>query len=448
MQYQQTEQNGWSGFNRWTFTSLATALLLTFCSVGCVSWEHNLRKHSVFAKIAKKNQGRYYHCPHCGQIILQDSNRCPGCHKIPAYHGYEATCWRTFPEGWGCLPETVANNPAFFPGGMLEAPVEAMPIELTPASPSDQTRNNDEEDSDGEDSDDEMNLEDEKAVDKPSQGDAVDADVENVAPPIPDAEPNSSEVRISQLPQTTLARVEEAPVKTSESVLVESEVTDHITSAISSKEVAVAQPQPAKPETVVVEEAKPSSKQSAAKTIPPVEVKSEPKTTPQPKVAAKPLVEPQVVVQAPAKILTPKPVLKKVAPVAPKESVAAKPRTKPVVKTVSTPQVTKRTAELLPAPRVSRVPVPVPQIVVEPQVTKPVASKQQPKEEPEARSVLQAEQERKVEIKPQDEFGPIPVRKVRLTGANEVLPKPTAKSNLHPAPVRRISLSELPVTIE
>ncbi len=69
-------------------------------------------------------RGRYYHCPHCGQIIpLEGFSKCPRCFQVPVYHGYEPTCWRQWPEGWGCPPESVVNNPEFWSQGMVESDV-------------------------------------------------------------------------------------------------------------------------------------------------------------------------------------------------------------------------------------------------------------------------------------------------------------------------------------
>jgi hypothetical protein len=342
MQRHTHELDRWTGFNYWTLMSCTTIAILICSSVGCVSWKHNLRKHSWCAKAAQKHDGRYYHCPHCGQIIPQAGNQCPGCFKVPAHYGYAATCWRTFPEGWGCLPETVAKNPTFFQTGMLETeqPVQAA-----------HTSDFDNKDKDGGD-------------DNASGDDAADMDVEEIAPPIPDAEPSNSEVQNSHLPDdSNLAEVEESVVMPNPTASVPSHVV----------------------EPTVPQEAKtPASKPSPVKN---------PSVTSTPTVSRIPVLSSKVALET-------------------------EPRTD---------ELGDRTSE--------------------------------------APTTVQLEQP----IKPQDEYGPIPVRRVRLTGlenpattpgdlrtvsdrtitnVKKNLVQPAPLNTLHPAPARRISLSELPVSIE
>ena len=91
-------------------------------SVGCVSLKHHCRKHSITGMIAAEKHSRYYHCPHCGQIIPKEGfYKCPRCFQVPVYHGYEPTCWRQWPAGWGCPPESVAGQPEFWSQGMVES---------------------------------------------------------------------------------------------------------------------------------------------------------------------------------------------------------------------------------------------------------------------------------------------------------------------------------------
>ncbi|MFK8111288.1 MAG: hypothetical protein AB8B91_03775 [Rubripirellula sp.] len=491
---------------RRTFASLAAMVMLIAGSVGCVSWEHHIRKHSLLAKVAKKNQGRYYHCPHCGQIIMQEGSRCPGCYKMPAYHGYQATCWRTFPEGWGCLPETVANNPAFFQPGMLESaipseayqPVEAVQVEESNDEVSDDVAATD-EDSDG-----------------PNEEDAAEMDVEEIAPPIPDTEPNNSEVKISRLPGTTLATETTAPlsqptepiapVKPAAKPAVDQQVTKPETENLQPvKEIAKAKKVGTpKPTSVSVQRtimktpapAVPAVAKSVASKVAPVPVQQtakKPTTTsvlnkhpvvtkkPAPKVseetvqriAKKPTATPELnkrPVATKQVAATPAPVAVKVQrPVVAKEPIVA--TSEPTKSTAQQPQSTRR-----PFHSVSRIPVPPARVVFEPSEERPALIRVHRgvidvNQKPKAVQSDKANSEMvKQPISPRDELGPIPVRKVRLTGLESpsstkgnlktvsdqtitkikksVAPRSPSSNMLHPAPVRRVKLSELPFTIK
>lgn len=99
---------------------MAAAIAMIGNSIGCVSLEHYVHRH-VFD--AADHEQPYYHCPHCGQIIpKQGKQSCPKCRWAPAFYGYEATCWRQFPAGWGCPPETIFDKPGLIPPGLLEVP--------------------------------------------------------------------------------------------------------------------------------------------------------------------------------------------------------------------------------------------------------------------------------------------------------------------------------------
>lgn len=128
----------------------ATAMVVLLASsTGCVTWKHHVRKHSLRSLVAEKNAGRYYHCSHCGQIIPREGfSKCPRCFQVPAFHGYEPTCWRQWPEGWGCPPESVANNPDFWQQGMVEsdAMMEALPAPESDADPDEAADENDADD--------------------------------------------------------------------------------------------------------------------------------------------------------------------------------------------------------------------------------------------------------------------------------------------------------------
>lgn len=96
--------------------------MLLGCSVGCVSLKHHVRQHSLVGVMTESHQGRYYHCSHCGQILPREGfSKCPRCMQVPAYHGYEPTCWRQWPAGWGCPPEHVAGQAEFWTEGMVES---------------------------------------------------------------------------------------------------------------------------------------------------------------------------------------------------------------------------------------------------------------------------------------------------------------------------------------
>ena len=119
---------------RWTRQSVASLLLLMVSSVGCAHvdefWTHHWQRHSFHSTITETHQGRYYHCPHCGQIVPREGfYKCPHCLGSPAYHGYQATCWRQFPEGWGCPPESVVNNPDLWQQQLLESPLLGEPLQ-------------------------------------------------------------------------------------------------------------------------------------------------------------------------------------------------------------------------------------------------------------------------------------------------------------------------------
>lgn len=99
---------------------MAAAIAMIGNSIGCVSLEHYVHRH-VFD--TADHEQSYYHCPHCGQIIAKHGTPvCPKCCRIPAFYGYEPTCWRQFPAGWGCPPETIFAKPGLVPPGLLEVP--------------------------------------------------------------------------------------------------------------------------------------------------------------------------------------------------------------------------------------------------------------------------------------------------------------------------------------
>ena len=109
--------------NRSVTTSLTVAVMVMTLvgNIGCVHWKHCLREHCVLGEAAKQHQGDFYHCPHCGKIVPGEGfNGCPRCKETPAFHGYEPTCWRQFPTGWGCAPEHVTGS-ELHQEGMLES---------------------------------------------------------------------------------------------------------------------------------------------------------------------------------------------------------------------------------------------------------------------------------------------------------------------------------------
>jgi len=107
--------------HRWTATSAAILIMMLGSSGGCESLSHYASHHGGFGRAAEQHERSYFHCPHCGQIIPKDGfNQCQTCLRIHAYHGYEPTCWRQWPEGWGCSPEAVIDYSNVLEPGMLE----------------------------------------------------------------------------------------------------------------------------------------------------------------------------------------------------------------------------------------------------------------------------------------------------------------------------------------
>lgn len=113
---------------------MTVAALVVFLagSTGCVQWTHHLREHCCIGDLAKGHAGHYYHCPHCGKIVPLDGfNGCPHCKETPSFYGYEATCWRQFPQDWGCTPEHAIGSELHL-DGMLESGDAVEPTEQLP----------------------------------------------------------------------------------------------------------------------------------------------------------------------------------------------------------------------------------------------------------------------------------------------------------------------------
>lgn len=108
--------------------SIVASLLLIAASAGCahvdVHWKHYWHGHSLVADLSEKHDSRYYHCPHCGQIVPREGfYKCPRCLSPAAFYGYHPTCWRQFPHGWGCPPEAVTRQPHCWDQGLLDSNV-------------------------------------------------------------------------------------------------------------------------------------------------------------------------------------------------------------------------------------------------------------------------------------------------------------------------------------
>ena len=143
----------------WRLLFVAAAAVMLCTSVGCVSWRHRIQQYCwVGMPAPHDNQDAYYHSPHSGQIIPKEGfTACGQCQQVPSYHGYEATCWRQWPEGWGCPPQSLMNHPEFWEGGMVESDQLPPPV---PAAQEDAERD-DSADDDDDDDDDEDDDEDE-----------------------------------------------------------------------------------------------------------------------------------------------------------------------------------------------------------------------------------------------------------------------------------------------
>jgi|GEM_PF-6272517 len=104
-------------------TSAALALVMIAAGGCCGPISHHLHRHTTF-RLMHEAKAPYYHCGHCGQLVPQRAP-CPCQPAVePAFFGFEATCWRQWPEGWvGCPIKEVTGE---------FHPAEA---EVLPASP-------------------------------------------------------------------------------------------------------------------------------------------------------------------------------------------------------------------------------------------------------------------------------------------------------------------------
>lgn len=486
--------------------SVTTMVVLVGTSAGCVTWKHHVNRHGIGAIVAKHQDQRYYHCSHCGQIVPREGfSKCPRCMQVPVYHGYEPTCWRQWPEGWGCPPESVVNNPEFWVEGMVESDHEAMSSEAPIGQPE-------------ESSESEVQF---------------GSDAEEVVPPAPD----QGEVSLPK-PTEDIAAVEPNPA-TEDASIPTAQLTQSVAEVPSVPEIAsdstnVASTSDESPEPItVVKAAKEKSRDVVVRSTNVVaDVAQTPQTTSTKEHLA--TSEEKVEVASESLLVVESDQADVRQEIEPETAFVAEPvstsvldleyepsnfgeqsrrneqltaQAEPIVEPQPEPLVEPQQDRLI----VNRVPIPTTRTNLETsarQQTQSVVQQQVPElDEPaEASSILRqspsvidvstesksvvSEQKVDAVIQPHDEQGPIPVRRVRLTGAeSRPLPataKPTSsepvvktaegnsvlapnvddaalearpapakrlavpqdRNGLHPQPVRRIQLSELPVRLD
>lgn len=98
----------------------AVTAAIVACSVGCGSYRHYIMRHSPIGHLHQPAGNGLFHCPRCGQITAAGGKRtCASCPATLVYHGYEATCWRQWPPGWGC-PISIEEPIRLHAEGMIE----------------------------------------------------------------------------------------------------------------------------------------------------------------------------------------------------------------------------------------------------------------------------------------------------------------------------------------
>ncbi len=133
---------------RQTKTEKLIALAMTLAigvaaNTGCVSMQHDLARHCCLFDKFKESHKSYYHCEHCGQIVANENTKCcPHCQYVKPFYGYEPTCWKQFPAGWGCPTGPASSHPEMieYNGEVISMETEISNVETpTPTNPAAQT---------------------------------------------------------------------------------------------------------------------------------------------------------------------------------------------------------------------------------------------------------------------------------------------------------------------
>lgn len=120
--------------------SLGIVMLILVVHGGCHVLHHDLCNHNFVAKTLAIKLGPYYHCPHCGQIMANENRHHHQCcypQPTPPFFGYQATCWRVWPEGWiGCPEETIRTIEVLqSPTDQPPPDASVVPLPEAPAAP-------------------------------------------------------------------------------------------------------------------------------------------------------------------------------------------------------------------------------------------------------------------------------------------------------------------------
>lgn len=104
--------------------------LVASCS-GCHAYSLYQHRHTGTDFHGEKHI-TYYHYPH-GSWFVPAHQRCKNCPTIvePPFHGYAATCWTRWPDGWQGCPSPCGQQPCYevLPGEILPgtSPQEVIP---------------------------------------------------------------------------------------------------------------------------------------------------------------------------------------------------------------------------------------------------------------------------------------------------------------------------------
>ncbi len=90
------------GLFQWFVLGMPLVVLLGIS--GCAKISHQMRYHMHFGYNRPLPGLPYYHCTHCGQIVPKAGHECGIMLSHGPFFGYNATCWRDWPEGWVACP--------------------------------------------------------------------------------------------------------------------------------------------------------------------------------------------------------------------------------------------------------------------------------------------------------------------------------------------------------